>query len=305
MSLLTTSETKNEIIKQVSQAQEQLQIISAFCKIPAIELLDNNICNSLNSKKLMVRFLLSDIIQGATDLTLYEYCKSHEWQLYVKFDLHAKTYIFDKKRCILGSSNLTSNGLSLSLYGNYELSCYAEMNDSDISKVNVLFNSAILMTDELYDLMKNEYEKAQTNHVDSHASLKWSEQIRQHFKPTNSVLFTYDFPPVKTPDYTNPSCYDFLDFDHISTKEELRKAFRCSKAFLWLYDIVDNMPDKTCFFGKLTEKLHNVLINDPKPFRKEVKELLANTLGWIKELEINEMIVDVPNHSQRVRIRNN
>ncbi len=62
MSLLTTCETKNEIIKQVSQAQEQLQIISAFCKIPAIELLDDNICNTLNSKKLMVRYLLSDII---------------------------------------------------------------------------------------------------------------------------------------------------------------------------------------------------------------------------------------------------
>lgn len=101
MSLLMVDETKDEIVRQVSCAKDQLQIISAFCKTPAIELIDHSICNRLNSKKLMVRFLLSDLISGVTDLELYEYCKTQGWQLYVKFDLHAKTYVFDKNDVFL------------------------------------------------------------------------------------------------------------------------------------------------------------------------------------------------------------
>ena len=62
MSLLTTSETKNKISEQVSIATDTLQIISAFCKVSAVEFIDENIRNTLKEKKLLVRFLLNDII---------------------------------------------------------------------------------------------------------------------------------------------------------------------------------------------------------------------------------------------------
>lgn len=90
MSLLTTSETKNQIAEQVSLATDAVQIVSAYCKISAIEFIEKNIQHQLKEKKLMVRFLLSDIINGSTDLSLYEYCKAHSWQMYVRFALHAK-----------------------------------------------------------------------------------------------------------------------------------------------------------------------------------------------------------------------
>lgn len=301
MSLLTVDETKKEIIKQVSQAQEHLQVISAFCKIPAVELLDNNIHNHLKSKKLMVRFLLSDIIQEATDITLCEYCKLHGWQMYVRFDLHAKTYIFDKKRCILGSANLTSKGLALSLHGNYELSCCTELSEQDINKVDSLFSNAILMTDELYDLMKSEYA-TQKERSETSVPTRWSEQIRRWFKLINPVLFTYDFPTIRTPNFNDTNCFDFLEIAGTPTMLELREAFRCCKAFSWLYGVVERSADKTCYFGRLTEELHNTLINDPKPYRKEVKELLSNLLSWASVLGIDEIKIDTPNHSQRVRI---
>ena len=61
------------------------------------------------------------------------------------------------------------------------------------------------------------------------------------------------------------------------------------------------MPDKTAYFGAISSELHNALINDPKPYRKEVKDLLSNTLFWIQDLEIDALVIDTPNHSQRVR----
>lgn len=302
MSLLTTSETKNKIAEQVSIVTETLQIISAFCKTSAVEFIDRNICSALKEKKLLVRFLLSDIISGSTDFSLYEYCKTNGWKMYVRFDLHAKTYIFDRSRCILGSSNLTSRGMGIKFHGNYELSSFAEIDDDDLKKIDLLFENSILMTDELYKIMKMEYNNACENKGLPVIKKQWGDLIVNNFVPKIDTLFTFDFPVSKAPDYNDISCFEFLDISEIPSKEELVSIFRWSKAFLWLYYFINSHEHKTCYFGEITANLHSCLINDPKPYRKEVKELLSNLLGWIEVLEIDNLVIDIPNHSQRVRI---
>ena len=301
MNLLTTSEAKQRIALEVSSATEHIQIVSAFCKLPAIRFIDECIKNPLHSKKLVVRFLLSDILQGATDFQLYDYCKANGWHMYVSFDLHAKTYIFDRKRCILGSANLTSKGLGLSLHGNYELSSFAEVDDSDLKKIDTLFDNAILMTDELYAAMKSDYETVQNNQAPV-KTFKWNTSIAQKFNPKIDLLFTYDFPSTPAPNYGDVNIFEFLEIGYIPSQEELKQAFRWSKSFLWLYNYVSSCPEKTSYFGGVTAALHNTLVNDPKPYRKEVKELLANTLGWIQALNIDDVTIDVPNYSQRIRV---
>ena len=301
MSLLSTHEVKQKIIDEVSHAADNLQIISAFCKLPAIKFIDENISHPIKNKKLMVRFLLSDILHGATDFELFDYCKANGWQMYVRFDLHAKTYIFDRKRCILGSANLTSKGLGLSLHGNYELSSFAEVDDSDLKKIDTLFDNAILMTDELYVAMKSDYEIAQNNQAPSQ-TFKWNTKIEQKFNPKIDLLFTYDFPNTAAPNFSDVNAFEFLEIGYIPSQEELKQAFRWSKAFLWLYNYVSSCPEKTSYFGGVTAALHNSLINDPKPYRKEVKDLLANTLSWIQILDIQDIVIDTPNYSQRIRL---
>ena len=302
MSLLTTSETRNVIASQVAAAKDTLHIISAFCKESAMSFIEANIRNKLSEKKLMVRFLLSDILSGATDLSLYEFCKSNGWQLYIRFDLHAKTYIFDKKRCILGSANMTSNGIGLNAHGNYELSSFTDINDSDLNKIKKLFDDSILMTDDLYSLMKAEYDTANQSSTSVNPKARWTNSIESLFKPTIDVLFTYDFPSTPHPDFNDIKSFEFLELNHIPTVDELKEAFRWSKPFLWLYSLIDNMPNKTSYFGAITSELHNALINDPKPYRKEVKELLANVINWIQDLETDAIKIDTPNYSQRLRI---
>jgi len=301
MSLLSTHEVKQKIIDEVSHAADNLQIISAFCKLPAIKFIDENISHPIKNKKLMVRFLLSDILHGATDFELFDYCKANGWQMYVRFDLHAKTYIFDRKRCILGSANLTSKGLGLSLHGNYELSSFAEVDDSDLKKIDMLFDNAILMTDELYVAMKSDYEIAQNNQAPSQ-TFKWNTKIEQKFNPKIDLLFTYDFPNTAAPNFSDVNAFEFLEIGYIPSQEELIQAFRWSRAFLWLYNYVSSCSGKMCYFGGITAALHNALINDPKPYRKEVKELLSNTLSWIQALDMDEIKIDTPNYSQRVLI---
>lgn len=60
--------------------------------------------------------------------------------------------------------------------------------------------------------------------------------------------------------------------------------------------------DGEMYFGSLTQELHNALVTDPKPYRKDVKQQLANLLSIIERLNMEEIVIDTPNNSQRVRL---
>lgn len=301
MPFLTTSEFNLKLTEEISKVTEELHIVSAFCKIDAVKFIDNNIKHVLKSKKLLVRFLPNDIIQGATDFDLYDYCKVNGWQLYIRFDLHAKTYIFDKQRYIIGSGNLTLKGLGLNCLGNYELGGFSQIEGEDLKKIDALFSSAILVTDELYLLMKQDIERFKDEGKHINNSINWNKLITDKFSPELNVLFTYDFPTEKVPT-TNVEVYEFLELSGNVSMDQLKQKFRWSKAFLWLYTIVNAKPNKEIYFGELTAILHNALINDPKPYRKEVKDLLANLLGWVDFFNYDLIKIDRPNYSQRIKI---
>ena len=297
--LMFSSEFMENITAELAKANNSVQIISAFCKKEAIKFFDQGINNSVAEKTLLVRFSLSDIISGASDLDIYEYCKTNNWKLYVRFDLHAKTYIFDKLRCIIGSANLTSRGIGLSNNHNLEISTLLELSDEDKSKVEELILHSVLMTDTLYLKMKKEIEKLPNKLIGAE---NWSEEVMSLLKPNYHTLFTYDLPNCERPSNLKEDSLEFLDIDNGSSLEEIKQAFKRSRIFLWLCDNL-RAGNNELYFGALTERLHNSLINDPVPYRKEVKELLSNLLGWVSELDINEVKVDRPNYSQRIKLK--
>lgn len=300
MSILTTEEFKKALVQEISSVQQELHIVSAFCKIAALKFVDDNIKTNVVSKKIIVRFLLGDIMQGATDFSLYEYCKSNGWELYIRFDLHAKTYIFDKQRYILGSNNLTAKGAGLNWFNNYELAAISNLEKADKTKIDTLFSSSILMTDEINELMKIDMQKMAKCGKNGKKN-SWCKEIEKLFVPNLSVLFTYDFPQSNVSVEIDDK-FEFLGNSVNDNKQDLREKFRWSKAFLWLYSTVSSKSTKEIYFGELSSCLHNALINDPKPYRKDVKDLLINLLGWVEFFDFDFIKIDKPNHSQRVTI---
>ena len=57
------------------------------------------------------------------------------------------------------------------------------------------------------------------------------------------------------------------------------------------------------YFGAITQELHNALISDPKPYRRDVKQMLSNLLDLIDLLHMEEIEIDKPNYSHRVRLK--
>lgn len=301
MSLLYSNQIKEKLAIEIAKSTQDLQIISAYCKENALTFFDNCIINDIKKKRLLVRFTLDDIISGASDLFIYEYCKQNAWQMYVRFDLHAKTYIFDNSRCIVGSANLTSRGIGINIKPNHEIATIAEIDEDDRKKINSLFDNALKMSDELYAQMKKEI--CSIANMKEKTPKNWSEEILSQYVPDFSVLFSYDLPRCNSPNDLGVDSLDFLDIPLNSSIDDIKTAFLHSKIYLWLLDVLTKNNNEM-YFGALSSCLHDALVNDPKPYRKEVKELQQNLLNWIIELDIESIEIDIPSYSQRIKYIN-
>lgn len=298
MSILVSQNILNSIRDEISRSTESFLLISAYCKLPLVKYFDECITNPDIDKKLIVRFRLEDIKHGTSDLDIYPYCKEHGWKLYFRLDLHAKTYVFDRLRCVIGSANATSNGLNIGGIGNYEMATACELTDRDVRTLDLLLLGAVEMNDSIYIKMCEELDCSTTS---STTIDTWSQEIVDMFVPDYSLLFSEDFPNCQHPMEATLEDLIFLNLHLNPSLEDIKKAFTNSKCYNWLLNLLKNHESKEMYFGAITAKLHNVLLNDPKPYRKDVKQLLSNLLGWIDELKIEEIKIDRPNYSQRVR----
>ena len=299
MAILFSNEIYAAICNELSSAEESVQILSAYGKTNAIASIIDKVKPSVEKKRIMLRFRLDDLVKGSTDFEVIDFCRNLGWIVYVRFDLHAKTYVVDNKRGIIGSANATNSGLALTRTPNYEMAALVDIEEKDIDKINDLFNDALLVDDDLWIELNSEYTKIKQQEPTA-TSFQWSKSVTDKFKPHIRTLFSYEFPEKEH--YSPGEYIQFLDLNYTGEKEQLKNSFRWSTAYLWL---LDQLIEKNgeIYFGELSSKLHNALVTDPKPYRKDVKVLLSNLLQMIVALDMSEVGVDRPNHSQRIFIK--
>lgn len=298
MTLLFSQEILNAVNEELRTAKDSVQIISAYCKENAIKQLNSFIADSVPEKKIMVRFRLDDILKGSTDFSIIDFCQQSGWKVYIRFDLHAKTYIVDGKRGFVGSANATNSGLNLGLYGNVEIGALVDIDMVDIEKVEALYDGAIFVNDSVYEKLKAQYQMISS--YEQGKQYVWNQEIYELFTPKVKTLFSYELP--EKDEFMSGEYVTFLDTAYSDDTELMKETFRWSNAYLWLLNVLKE-NDGCMYFGAITEKLHNALVSDPKPYRRDVKQLLANLLSMIERLQMDEVIVDRPNYSQRVRLK--
>lgn len=298
MSILFSKEIFTAVIQELKNASESVQIITAYCKEDSLKRLTEYINEDVMEKRLMIRFRLDDIIRGSTDFDILEYCLVNGWQVYIRFDLHAKTYIVDNKRAIIGSANTTRSGFGNGKRGNMEMGTLVAVEEQDLEKINRLYRDAILVNNEILFNLRKQYKSIEID--SSFNNITWDSSITSLFKPHIDALFSYELPDTKE---IIPDVYiSFLDEQFNGNIDAFKAAFRWSNAYLWLLSTLEENGG-CLYFGALTEKLHNALVTDPKPYRKDVKILLSNLLSIVETVNMEEIKIDRPNFSQRVMLR--
>ena len=298
MSILFSNEILDSIKKELKSALSSVQIITAYCKESSFMHLNRYINDEVKEKRLLVRFRMDDILKGSTDFSILKCGIEAGWRVYIRFDLHAKTYIVDNKRGLVGSANTTNSGLGIGKSGNMEMATLVDIEPKDIEKINKLFDDAILMDDTLLKKLKSQIDAVEKSGQKENHS--WDASITTMFNPHIDTLFSYELPE----DFTlrNGEYFSFLDETYDGNIDKFKESFRWSNVYLWLLTTLKG-NDGSLYFGTLTEKLHNTLVSDPKPYRRDVKQMLANLLRLIDELNMEEIVIDRPNYSQRVSIK--
>lgn len=299
MAILFSTEIMNAVKNELAKATSSVQVITAYCKKDSLKYLNACIGNSVCDKRLLLRFRMDDVISGSTDFSVLDYAISEGWKVHIRFDLHAKTYVIDNKRGLVGSANATRSGLSIGKAGNMEMATLVDIEPQDIIKISRLFHDAIIVDEFVLDMLRKQIN--QVNGQFQRATYSWDLSITNLFNPHVNTLFSYELPEdfaLEPGEY-----FSFLDETYGGNKKKLKEIFRWSNAYLWLKETLKE-NDGCLYFGGITEKLHDVLVSDPKPFRRDVKQMLSNLLRLIDELEMEEIVIDRPNYSQRVRLSN-
>lgn len=295
MAILFSNEILNSIRKELRLASDSVQIITAYCKETSLQYLDKCINKNVNNKRLLLRFRMDDILKGSTDFSVVESALNNGWEVFVRFDLHAKTYVVDNKRGFVGSANVTNSELSIGKSGNMEMAALIEMEPQDLEKINNLFNGAICVNEELIKSMREQLDAVNTD-LNSE-KYHWDKNIMKLFNPHVETLFSYEMP--EDFELRDGEYFTFLDQVYTGDREQLKLSLRWSNAYLWLIETL-KANEGCMFFGELSAKLHNALVTDPKPYRREVKQMLANLLLLIEMLNMEEIEIDRPNYSQRI-----
>jgi hypothetical protein len=306
--LLDGVEFSNQLFRSIKLTNEKLIVCSAFVKLKALQ--DTVFTKTLIDKEVVVvaRWQKYDLIAGASDLEVYELCKKYGWKFGVDLNLHGKFFVIDEKEIFLGSANLTQRGLHIGLTGNNEFGTKIPAEKADLNKINNFIESEVTwMNDELFEILSNEVQvsKKQKNTIQDRS---WSKSIDSYVNKAVEFLWVQELVFLSPEELLRidlsdeRSLHDLnllgLNFEDI-TEVTLKRAFKRTRLYRWLTSILsqDNLR-----FGGVTAKLHSAILDDPKPYRVDIKNYNQIIFKWAEFLD-EDFCVFQPNHTQVLSLK--
>jgi hypothetical protein len=317
--LLSAEELRVQLTEGLKGSTERVLLASAYLKQPALAWVKKNL--KTTAATILTRWQPRDLLNGSSDLEAYEFATTAGWSFYVQQDFHGKVYAIPGHAIFVGSANLTERGLNLSGVGNSEVNIRAPATRENLEFVRQLFASAVLLNSDVYERIKTWVEKRRKESTLVAEDVQWPLDLRglvssaalplklivDECLHTDGSAATGERPPQDEREIAlirhDRSLLGLNDSSNRKLAiEQLRDALRRLKMYRWLVHRVSRAADQQIFFGALTKGLHEDLLDEPAPYRSDVKRLLANLLGWIQRAEMGDVVIDQPNYSHRIRL---
>ena len=295
------------LFAKVEGATEEVSLCSAFLRSEALRTLYPS--ETANHRgRILTRWRLGDLLNGASDLDAYPLAKQLGFAFYIRQDFHGKVFSIPGSGVIVGSANATLSGFGLKESSNSEICTLVPDSESNQALLDEIFNGAIEMTDALFQEITSAVGDATVNATDK---LDWPSELLDKLQPlefSGRLLLSECL--VSVPVLDEGETFSRLDDRDLHLlgisgvdldSDALSIAFKTTRIYRWLVHTLKSSGGEL-YFGSLTESLHNTLLDDPVVYRRDVKIVLQTLLQWCQSLEGIEVLVDRPNHSQRVRL---
>lgn len=299
-SIISNTELKYKLEK-ILPSCSSLSMISAFVSRKGVSWLQELISLNKPEVNIVGRFTPSDFVNGASDVQALRDCLDYGYNVKALFNLHAKIYQVDDV-IYSGSANLTGKGLALVSNSNLEACCQIDACDTTKAFIRNIVNSSVSIDSSMLLNMENFLKNCLSRTV---IPSQWPDDILCQ----SQAIFVSDF-PLGIPgeiiaEYTlNPSL-PFAQIECFNIDDtQAKRIFKNSKAYLWLKRVISENKGRDLGFGAISSLLHNELIDDPRPYRKDIKQIQANFYKYIKLYASDEVEIYVPKaKSEIIRLR--
>lgn len=309
--LINGPESFNWLTSSLSHSDARASLCSAFLKIDALHRIADFVPNSAKIR-VLVRWKAGDLLMGASDPECYEFAKSKGWDFYLKQDFHGKLYSVDNYGILVGSWNATSSGFGLKSSPNDEIGTLVNQDPYNKSIVDAYYKSAVLVDDLIYsrilDFLQSSPDPGLTN--------DFPEELRNQLaKPVDDAGFLLSECFHSAPsnflgnqnqeDESIRNDKELLGLTNTDFNNDmLARAFMASKIYRWTIKTA-SAHDGSISFGGLSAALHDALLENPKPYRSDVKTLVKNLFLWITFLGPYLLDIEItkPRHSEVIRLK--
>ena len=311
-SLLNTETFRNLLGNALEKSQKSVIILSAYVKSVGVNWLKDKIINKNVKCTIVTRWNNGDLVQGSSDLECYYLAKENGWVFKVLQNLHAKVMLVDDDILFIGSPNLTGKGMSLVPVSNEELGIKVKPLEQDLKIINQLVDEAANINDNIIKELE-EWQKSLPK-IEKPKIPSFPSSIEETFKEKFDKLWVNNFPwceanyLLKNLDKKEDNIvhdlelFGLLGDKNLNLEKDLKESFLQSKIFNWLIKRLQNEENKEIYFGRLSSIIHDCLVDDPKPYRQDVKLLQANLYSYIKYFQPTKVKYDQPNVSERIRL---
>jgi phosphatidylserine/phosphatidylglycerophosphate/cardiolipin synthase-like enzyme len=135
---------------------EEVSLFSAYIRTEQLKELNKQ--GKIN--RIVVRWEIRDLHQGASDLELYSYCKENKITLFRNTRIHLKCLLNEKEKVFLGSANITGRGIGeKSTRFNFELnSINTDIDFGDTLYLDRIISQSEYVSEELFRAIKSKVE---------------------------------------------------------------------------------------------------------------------------------------------------
>jgi hypothetical protein len=298
--LFLDADFRREVEQAVSSAAESVEVLVGYCKVSAMQWLASYISGRDVDVSVVVGWTLEDLVGGSSDLEAYSFAREHGWRFGIRPELHAKIFWLDRVDLLVGSANLTTRGLHLGTIGNIEAGVRITPTNIDKTKLDQLIAKSVWLDDQQFADISAELEGIEigTNVIPAH--MTWPDSIKVALDEMKEFLWVDDMfltdPRSKSEQKSGAEQERLVAHDRNllgglyteDDKKSLAIALRRTAAVRWLVELLDQQEDRWARFGAVSAALHDALMDDPKPYRRDVKALQSNLFAWIEFAEMAE-----------------
>jgi hypothetical protein len=286
-SLLQNREYIEALEHSLLESREEVLIVSAYLRSEVLRWARDIIPKHV-LVNIVTRWTPQDLAFGASDLEAFEIARKERWGFYIDQDLHAKSVLIDSDSLFLGSANFTSRGTHLLGTGNNELGIRVRASTDEADKIKQYVTNSYKLTVPMYMEMKAHIESLDKSKEEK--PTKWSDDIASCISPVVDSLWVDECFHSSPGEFFSDREEKNTEHDRqmLGTDNPSMELIGQTKMMKWLENMVQESKQENVTFGYVTKRLHDAIITDPKPYRKDIKVLVDNMFSWIKRYDLYE-----------------